>query len=375
MDSIVSDLIEKTNPAGMALIENGTLKLVSEREDSTGFQPVVPPILAAAVLCLRLDLDTPVGDHIGTDPAVTPRHLLTHTSGIGVAPSLMALVRADRALPERHITVQAVPGTRWCFSDLNHRLLERLIARTSGQSLAAFVHERVLGPLGMDGTRLDPPATTLDDMVTFAAAILESRLDRTLIDDHYRLDPRLPGMGLGFFLTEINGHRVARYDSRAGSLWLAPDDLTAVVVLNDGKPTTLARDLMQQMFVQPGEINRRAATINRNLTGYYAPPPGLLLNLPIWHRYGGGVRIRVRRGRLVLAGQMDPAQTTPLDATDDPLAFRAGDQWLVFDDDRLYLGLHLLHRRPYRESLGGRLLMFIAAVMVVFLLVLILIVL
>lgn len=371
----MSDLIEKANPAGIALFENGTLTLVSERENVIGLQPVLPPIMAVAVLCLDVDLDTPIGDRIGTDPALTPRHLLTHTSGIGVAPSLMALLRAERSLPETSIIAQAEPGTRWCFSDVNHRLLERLIARTSGQSPAAFIHERVLSPLGMDDTQLDPPATTLDDIVTFAAAILEGRIDRTLIDDHYRLDSRLPGMGLGFFLTEINGHRVARYDSRAGSLWLAPDDLTAVIVLNDGKPTTLARDLMQQMFVQPGEINRRAATINRNLIGYYAPPPGLLLNLPVWHRYGGGVSIRVRRGRMVLAGQMDPAQTTPLHATDDPLVFRAGDQWLVFDDDRLYLGLHLLQRRPYRESLGGRLLMFIAAVMVVFLLVLILIVL
>ena len=122
---------------------------------------------AVAVMQLRdageLDLDDQLDKHItGAAHALTIRRLLSHLSGIqrevpGAAwethrfePSeklLDALAAADRVLP---------PGRRWHYSNLAFAVLGQLIEQLAGMRYEQYLHERILGPLGIQRISLEP---------------------------------------------------------------------------------------------------------------------------------------------------------------------------------------------------------------------------
>ena len=81
--------------------------------------------------------------------------------------------------------------------------------------------------------------STLADVARYAQALLYGGMGeggRILRQDtlqltwspQYSPDPRIPGMGLGFFLDRLGDHRVAGHDGNlpgfAAGLLLAPDD-------------------------------------------------------------------------------------------------------------------------------------------------------
>jgi len=102
-------------------------------------------------------------DPFGSVEAITIRALLTHRSGLtsepplqdwraGVFPSIgQTLAAADR------IEVVEPPGSVRKYSNLGFQLLGEVVARVSETPYRAFVTERVLGPLGMDGSGFDEP--------------------------------------------------------------------------------------------------------------------------------------------------------------------------------------------------------------------------
>jgi CubicO group peptidase (beta-lactamase class C family) len=91
---------------------------------------------------------------------ITIRQLLTHTSGFRAwiplfsAPTYEA--RIQRVYDEAPLNR---PGTVYLYSDLNLISLQLVLERVTGRALDALLHDEITGPLGMDGTRFNPPAS------------------------------------------------------------------------------------------------------------------------------------------------------------------------------------------------------------------------
>lgn len=103
--------------------------------------------------------DVPLHGHAG---AATVRHLLTHTSGIGEAPTMEHVTRPDEMLwsdvPEVPSTVEAYPngilievppGTKWAYANHGYGLLGEILARKEGVPVDEVLRRRIFEPLGM----------------------------------------------------------------------------------------------------------------------------------------------------------------------------------------------------------------------------------
>ena len=114
----------------------------------------------------RVSLDAPVQRYLPewTGPhkaEVTVRNLLTHTSGLPAfraydrittnADSIAKLMMAE--------PLEALPGTRYVYSDIGAYLAGKIVERVSGQRLDRYLADHVFGPLGMDETMYNPPAS------------------------------------------------------------------------------------------------------------------------------------------------------------------------------------------------------------------------
>ena len=116
-----------TAPSVMALVEEGVMRL---RDPVSRYVPDF--------------------ERYGKE-AVTIEHLLTHVSGLRPDFPLeqefegteIAVQRATEEL------LEASPGERFIYSDINFLLLGAIVERVSGQSLAEFSHRRIFAPLGM----------------------------------------------------------------------------------------------------------------------------------------------------------------------------------------------------------------------------------
>ena len=131
---------------------------------------VTKTLTAVLVLQARdeglLDLDDPIRAHLDV-PAhgdATIRRLLSHTAGFQREPygdvwdtlltpdagtMLAELDRAERVLPN---------ARRFHYSNLGLAVLGQLVARKRGGTWAEVLQERVLDPLGLAATTVDPPA-------------------------------------------------------------------------------------------------------------------------------------------------------------------------------------------------------------------------
>jgi CubicO group peptidase (beta-lactamase class C family) len=111
------------------------------------------PLFAYLVLRLAdkgiIDLDAPVTDKLPyiaptTDPrvrAITPRMLLSHSSGI---PNCCG----------PHWTLIADPGTTWDYSPKGYDWLGALVVQVTGSSLDELARREIFGPLGMTHSSL-----------------------------------------------------------------------------------------------------------------------------------------------------------------------------------------------------------------------------
>jgi CubicO group peptidase (beta-lactamase class C family) len=128
---------------------------------------VTKQFTAAAILFLAEDGTLGLDDRVRTwlpslPPAtdtITIRHLLTHTSGLvdyeDVIPNgtTRQLRDADvlRLLSAQNRTLFA-PGTSYRYSNSGYALLALIVERASGKSFQAFLHDRILLPIGMRHT-------------------------------------------------------------------------------------------------------------------------------------------------------------------------------------------------------------------------------
>lgn len=119
-----------------------------------------------------VDLDAPVTHYLHVFrlvpataglPPVTLRHLLTHTAGVHAVrtaadllrPTLGWGVRADRQVPplaayyRGGLRVDAVPGSRFAYSNHGFAVLGQVVEDVTGVPFHRYLRERVLDPLGM----------------------------------------------------------------------------------------------------------------------------------------------------------------------------------------------------------------------------------
>ena len=301
----------------------------------------------------------------------TVRHLLTHTSGISelarptdlLRPLFGEIVTGDRPVPSlatvhRHgLRVVAQPGTRWRYTDHGFATLGQIVEDVTGQPLAEYLVEHVFRPLGMTDTSLTRTTavatrlatgytigrngprpvggyefittgasaaySTPRDMARYLAAlmgaganehgrILEPVTIRVMYEPSYQPDPRVPGMGLGFFRAASGGHLVVEHGGIApgytSQLFVAPDDHVAVMGFTNG-----ARNAMLWLPGELGGLLDRLVGVDTtahvdvpqhpeiwpDLCGWY-PLAGPLSDARARMMLGAGAEVVVRHGELRL---------------------------------------------------------------------------
>ncbi|GAA3097010.1 hypothetical protein GCM10017687_04570 [Streptomyces echinatus] len=91
---------------------------------------------------------------------VTVRQLLTHTSGFRAwLPLYAAPTREQRLELIWNEAPLHPPGTAYLYSDLNLITLQLVLEKITGRTLDALLRDEITGPLGLDSTRYNPPAS------------------------------------------------------------------------------------------------------------------------------------------------------------------------------------------------------------------------
>ena len=150
--------------------------------------------------------------------AITLRQLLTHVSGLP-AETPVADYEGGRAGAMKHIlalALKASPGTKFIYSDIGFLVLEEVLRRVTGGSLAAFADAAIFRPLGMNETGFLPSAARRPRI-----APTEKRGDAWMRGDVH--DPRAYRLGgvaghAGLFSTATDLARYARMVLGAGML-------------------------------------------------------------------------------------------------------------------------------------------------------------
>ncbi|HET6229918.1 MAG TPA: serine hydrolase [Longimicrobiaceae bacterium] len=142
----------------------------AEVNDSTLFDmasvsKVVATTTAAMMLeeAGRLDLDAPVHAYLpeladSAKQSITVRQILTHRGGFEAGAPLYTTYRGrEQYLAQINARPLAyAPGTKMVYSDWDLILTQLVVERLTGQTLDAFVGERLFAPLGMRDSRYNP---------------------------------------------------------------------------------------------------------------------------------------------------------------------------------------------------------------------------
>jgi serine-type D-Ala-D-Ala carboxypeptidase len=198
----------------------------------------------------RFELDDKVSEHIPEFAAngkedVTIRQLLTHTSGFTAWIPLYTKgssreERIDLVLQQ---PLSNEPGSKYTYSDLNMITLGVLVERLSGQRQDDFVKDHITGPLKMNDTFYNPPAS------------LKNRIAAT----EYQ-----PWTNRGIVWGEVHDENAWSLDGVAGhaGVFSTAQDLAklAHMYLNDGrygsvqilKPETVNKIIENQIPQFPG---------------------------------------------------------------------------------------------------------------------------
>lgn len=161
------DSFGASHAAATVVGPEGVLAAHGDPDHVFGWASVTKLVAGLAVLTAtedgRIDLDEQAP--MPAPPGATIRHLLAHTSG----------------LPFDGDAVQGRPGTRRIYSNTGFDLLGALLAQRDDRSFETSLRDRVLGPLGMDGTvLLERPSQGLHgpmhDLATFARELLRPTL-------------------------------------------------------------------------------------------------------------------------------------------------------------------------------------------------------
>lgn len=149
---------------GLANLETGT---AATPATNYRLASVSKQFTAAAILLLAEDRKLGLDDRLRrwlpelppeTD-AITLRQVLSHSSGLIDYEDLMPADASEQISDQGVLDLLAqaprlyfAPGSAYRYSNSGYVLLGLVIERASGQPLAAFLHDRIFQPLGMDHT-------------------------------------------------------------------------------------------------------------------------------------------------------------------------------------------------------------------------------
>jgi len=147
---------------GVANVEHG-VRVMPQTVFQSG--SIGKQFTAMAIMMLmeeqKLALEDPISKYLDVPEnwsAISVRHLLTHTSGLGDYPESFSLQRdytEDELL--QMITAQPLafaPGEERSYSNLGYVTLGILIHKVSSEFWGDFLQQRVFAPLGMKNTRV-----------------------------------------------------------------------------------------------------------------------------------------------------------------------------------------------------------------------------
>ena len=320
------------------------------------------------------------------------------------------------------LEVVADPGSAFAYSNPGFATLGQVVEDVSGLPLDRYLRERVFRPVGMVDTDLfrAPPLaarlatgyafgstgprpvpdrdwiggggggvySTLQDLVRYAQALLQGGANEhgsilkeetlaQMFERQYQTSPRLPAIGLAFFRTDADGHRVLSHDGILpgfnAHLAVAPDDGLAVIALTNG-----SSGAMRWLPAEMDELLRSLLGVPRQSDGLNVPhhpevwseicgryvllPPGDLRGRLAM---AGGLEILVRGGRPMMRMRMPiPAMRRglPLQPVeeDDPLAFRLDLSPFGMGEVRLRFGRQSgTSRKVMHTDLGGQPISFV----------------
>src|SRR5687767_15535101 len=108
--------------------------------------------------------------------AITIRHLLTHTSGIGYGFSSPTLTKIMQKTMQTEMDMPLLfdPGESWAYG-ASTRVLGQVVEAISGQRIDAFLASRILRPLGMQDTGYLVPVTKYPRVVAVNARGAEGK--------------------------------------------------------------------------------------------------------------------------------------------------------------------------------------------------------
>ena len=180
VDDFVNAYLAKKNVPGVAVMVRANGMLVRSKgygfanlehrvpvTEKTVFQSgsVGKQFTAMLVLTLveekKLALDDPLSKYLDVPaewPAITLRHLLTHTSGLGDYPEDFSLQR-DYSEDDLWKVIRAqklafAPGSQWSYSNLGYVTLGIVVHKVSGKFYGDLLQERIFTPLGMKSARI-----------------------------------------------------------------------------------------------------------------------------------------------------------------------------------------------------------------------------
>jgi CubicO group peptidase (beta-lactamase class C family) len=420
---------------GLADTRNG---LAMDPEHSLIFPGSVGKLLTwTAVMQLvdsgKLDLDEDVNRYLDFEiPAtfprpVTLRHLMTHTAGFeeqlealqvpsqGAIESLGVFVK--RALPARN----RLPGEWFSYSNYGTALAGYIVERASGAPYERYIETNILAPLGMARSTVRQPvpdaladavapghrfrngafeAIPMDwiaaapaapvrltalDMARFMQAhlqtgdetgsrVLSARSATAMHTASFRHDPRVAGMGLGFAITQQNGHEVAFHTGGSANhsavLGLLTQQHAGVFVAFNGWHANVYSVLARFVDRFHASDNARASTERARPAASVASLDGDYISARVaqtgpqrfvtWYEQAATIR-SAADGAVVLGG-LRFAQTLPgvfLNAeTQRTLVYRTGPDGAVTE---VFAGLHAYQRIPWTQTAAAQGLLGVAA--------------
>ena len=238
-----------TSVAAMQLVEHNKLSLDAPIGD------LLPDLGAAQVLTGFAEDGTP--QLRAPKRAVTLRHLLTHTSGLGYEFMAAELVKWRATAPAVPFSRAALvapllddPGEAWRYGTSTD-WAGLAVEAASGQSLASWMQDHILGPLGMADTGFFAPQTVADRLVPLHA--------------------RTPEGGLMALPVSFNGGATPEFDSGGGGLTSTAHDYLRFVrmLLNggslDGQQILKAETVAEMTRNQIGDL--RAGVLETTVPG------------------------------------------------------------------------------------------------------------
>jgi len=276
---------------GLANVEYGA---VAKPETLYLLASITKCFTATAIMMLveegKLHLDDSLSLYLTDAPEswrpITVRMLLGHTAGLkdrweeqDHAKWRLAYSTADLYAAAQATPLDFTPGTHWQYSDQGYFLLGRILEKVSGQSYRQFLVERIFKPCGMEASTTTSQTEIVRDLAqgyslaNGAWVKNHRRTDYGLVshfgivssvDDLAKFDQALTAgtllkpetlaqmwtpttlasgdvgrlgsatYGLGWFLEEVNGHRIVQHGGASGTGYVKyPDDHLTVLVLTN----------------------------------------------------------------------------------------------------------------------------------------------